>query len=83
MKTLLAKAKEYKSKKSCWRNKIPTEQEMELAIAWLKGEITLGAVNVAFGFKATGGGSCTYRLSRALKYAYEKGIFPKSRFTKK
>jgi len=71
MKTLLEKAKDIDSYKS---NTTPvTDEEIELAFAWLKGEVTLKQVSLALG-ENTEAGSARYSMVRFIRAAYQKGM---------
>jgi len=65
-KTLLEKAKEYKSNR-----KLPTDEEIELALGWIKGEVGITGIGKALGHKTTG--NVLGRLATYLRGAYEKG----------
>ena len=65
-KTLLQIAKAHQEKNP-WR--IIGPQEIELAISWLKGEITLTQANIALG--GSRASHRAYILLRALKSAYD------------
>lgn len=71
MKTLLEKAKSVKSFKS---NQTPvTDEEIELAVAWLKGEITLKQVSVALG-ENVDAGSARYSIVRFIRAGWQRGF---------
>lgn len=66
--TLLNKAKEFKSKII---TKI-TDEDIELALAWLKNEVNTTQISVAYDRKP--GSAMMYRVASSLKGAYQKGI---------
>lgn len=70
MATLLEKAKSYDKRNP--RTAIKAE-EIELALAWLKGEITMSQASAATGLKKPSG-TILYRLSLCLREAYKQGI---------
>lgn len=51
-KTILQKAKEYKAQKR--DNFVPTKEMEEVALAWVKGDITLTQIAKALGLNNTG-----------------------------
>ena len=67
--TLLEKAKKVKYKK---RRGAATNEEIELALAWIKDEVITRQVAEAMGQNAVSG-RVLYRLSICLKRAYEQG----------
>ena len=70
MTTLLEKAK----KISGFRPVIKTDEEIELALAWLKGEITSKQItSVIYEGKKTSRGNYLNWLALALRSAYMKG----------
>lgn len=66
--TLLNKAKGFKSKII---TKV-TDEDIELALAWLKDEINSVQVSVAYDRKPSS--AMMYRIASSLKAAYQKGI---------
>lgn len=70
MKSLLEKAKAYPTKRS--RGKGPTPQSIELALAWIAGDIGIVQVQKAFGLKGTS--DAYVPIATALKQAYQEGI---------
>jgi len=64
-KTLLEKAKQYKSNR-----KLPTDEEIELAVAWMKGEIGLTAISRALEIPLSG--NILYKVAVWLRTAYSK-----------
>ena len=69
METLLQKAKEFKVKNR--RENSFSDEDMELAIAWIKNEITAKQVGNAWSMKIPT--SITYRLANTLRFAYMRG----------
>lgn len=77
MKTLLELAKEVKIKHRTGLSQNATSEEIELAIAWAKDEITLGQVStVLFGEKTAKsiGGRTLYTIACLLRAGIRKGI---------
>ena len=68
MKSLLQLAKEAPIRKT----KQVSDQEIELALAWIKNEITQSQVAKALGISPTGNRGYA-ELSRALKEAFKRG----------
>lgn len=66
--TLLSKALKSDKKR---RSQI-TDEEVELALSWMKDEITTAQVAVAYNL--TQQSNCLYRVSLALKKAYRDKI---------
>jgi hypothetical protein len=75
MKTLLEIAKNTHIRKQTLR--IPNDEEIELAIAWMTDEITLGQFSNAVWQKKTNangvGGKALYTIAMWLKGAYKTG----------
>ena len=69
-KTLLEKAKNVPARK---RKSRPTDEEIELALAWLKDEITTSQVNFAYSESGKKNTTYLYNITMALKEAYIKG----------
>lgn len=69
MKTLLEKAKEAKTPA---RRVVISKELIDLAIAWMKDEVTTGAVCSVLG-KKNGSGNTMYRICLALRQAYANG----------
>ena len=65
--TLLKKAKEFKSKQIVKVH----DEDIELALAWLKNEVNSTQISVAYDRKP--GSAMMYRVAVALKAAYQKG----------
>lgn len=66
--TLLEKAKAV-----MLHGKIPiTEDEIELALGWIRGEVSWKQANVAMG-KRSDGGNGLYRIAIILRKAYQDG----------
>lgn len=70
MKTLLEQAKEIKIRTRTYK-KIEDE-EIELALAWMKDEITIKQLN-GVSLKLKSSGNALYRVAIVLKEAYRKG----------
>jgi len=51
---------------------IPSTQEVDLALAWLRGEITTGQAHFAMG-KTKASGNVLYRIAISLRRAYQLG----------
>jgi hypothetical protein len=66
--SLLDKAKETKTRK----RSDATEEEIELALAWLADEVSIGQLNKALD-KAAGAGAYSW-LASTLREAYRNGI---------
>jgi len=64
-KTLLQKA--HASKAQVYTIKPVSLQEVQLALAWAKGDITLGQVARAYGLKPNAGSATHSKLARALR----------------
>ena len=67
--SLLEKAQNHKSSKSL---KYITNEDIELAVAWLNDEIN--GVQIAAAYGAKSGSALTYRMASALKRAYKEGL---------
>jgi hypothetical protein len=51
------------------------KEKIELSLAWLKGEVTLGQIASALGKSRSGGAtSCYLLLARSLRAAYATGL---------
>jgi len=78
MKTLLEKAKKVKiGRKSNNLTESATNEQIELAIGWAKGEITMGqASRVLYGSSSAGkvGGKILYAFACWLRAGIERGI---------
>jgi len=73
MKTLLEKAKAVEVRQ---RNIAPpTDEEIELMFAWMKGDITLKQMNIAFGNNKGDkySGNILYRVAVWMREAYRQG----------
>ena len=72
-KTLLQTALEFKTKKSY--SKEVTDEMVELAVAWMKGEITQGQAARALGKDSSGGEvtSVLYQLCVAIREGMKDG----------
>jgi len=68
-KTLLQKAKKVKMRH---RKIIVTDEHIELALAWVKDDITLTQVNLALN-KPRDTGNTLYALAVYIREAYRKG----------
>lgn len=68
MKTLLEKAMEAKVQKR--PSDASTDQEQELALEWLQGNITLSQVAAAYGWDSQHCGNTYPKLARSLKAAW-------------
>ena len=66
IKTLLQKAKDVPTKR--WGAKAITDEHIELALAWLKGEIQLRQIT-----ETVGRGNVLYSVARWLREGYRKG----------
>ncbi|MHC1728032.1 MAG: hypothetical protein AB9866_18860 [Syntrophobacteraceae bacterium] len=67
--TLLEKAKK---QKCCFKKITATDEEIELAIAWIKGEVTFSQVKSVLDFSQSM--SAYIRMAIALRTAYQKNI---------
>ena len=65
--TLLSKAKTFKNKR---RYVMASTEDVELALSYMRGEITLGQVSHAYG-KANN----AHKILKAILYAYSLGKF--------
>lgn len=75
MSTLLERAKARQMKVAGSRHPMSNE-EVELALAWLRGEVTITQVSAALYPDAkakTAGGTTGYRVACVLRYAYQTG----------
>jgi hypothetical protein len=72
--TLLSKAKAVSVEGSRAKRykRFPIQEEIELALAWLRGEIATKQVSVALGYSVTTA-NVLYRISSILKEAYAQG----------
>lgn len=70
MTTLLERAKKVRIGRS--KTKVFTAEEIELAIAWLRGEVTL--MQVARALKINANNDAYIPLARAIRQALEEGI---------
>ena len=69
-KTLLELAKS--SGENAAQNKPVSEEEIDLALAWMKNEITMYQVSTAYG-KIHKSGNVLYRVALVLRQAYALG----------
>ena len=67
--SLLEKAKAHKTKKP--HAKV-SDEDIELAFAWLRSEVNTVQIAAAYGSK--NGSTMIYKMAVALKFAYEKGL---------
>ena len=70
-KTLLEIAKEQKASR---KRVVATEEKIEVAIAWMKGEITTRQVSIAFYGGKEISGTVLYRICILLREANTRGI---------
>lgn len=69
--TLLEKAKKIQPYNSLLKE--ITDEHIELAIAWLKSEITNGQVASVLGINKSQGSTILYKLALMLRQAYKNG----------
>jgi hypothetical protein len=73
-KSLLERAKSVTKRKAM---RVPSPQEIELALAWMKSEVSLtGVATALYGDKRnikTLGGNALYRIAVCLREAYRVG----------
>lgn len=74
MSTLLEKAKAQKTTK-----KVITNEHVDLAIAVLRGEVTVGQASTAMGYKQKGATQSYITLLRAAIVAHEQGKITSAR----
>ena len=68
--SLLETAKSYQLHR---KRKKTTSEDIEIALAWIRGEITLTQINYAYGTPNNKGGNNLYKIATAIKEAYEQG----------
>ena len=69
--TLLSEALKIKSQHS--PNKNITDEHIELAVAWIKGEIGLKSITGVLGIKGQSG-NVLYKIATYLREGYRRGI---------
>lgn len=69
--TLLDKAKAVPINSRHLHEKFSEEERMQLSLAWLNDEITIGQVSKAFGIKGTSGYT---HMAQGLKHAFREGL---------
>lgn len=69
--TLLDKAKAVPVSSRHTYEKFSEEERMQLSLAWLNDEITIGQVSKAFGTKGTSGYT---HMAQGLKHAFRQGL---------
>ena len=70
--TLLEKAKKISTKRGITNSK----EDLEIALAWLKDEVTLGQVARVYGYentKGSSGGRILYRFAVCFRELYRQG----------
>lgn len=78
-KTLLQKAQAVPVNSRHTYEKFSEEERMQLSLAWLNDEITIGQVSKAFGTKGTSGYT---HMAQGLKHAFREGLlkYPLGKF---
>lgn len=51
-----------------------TDEHIELAIAWIKREVTTKQCTAALGYKPNAGSMAYTKLASAIRVAYDKGL---------
>lgn len=70
-KSLLQKAQSVPQGNRKTHNSFTDEERMQLALAWLNNEVTIGQVSKAFGVKGTSGYT---HMAMGLKHAFNEGL---------